>query len=398
MSSMGDMGEGRPLRYVNSRYNVALSTDGPSYLKEVRDLVSFLLALEEPFMILLEETIAYISPALMELLVEMGFSSSPEGKGFGEYFGGSPLKVKGNVSPELEGFKLASSFIKLPISNEDKELEWLMLPLRDDMGEQPAMLLILKNDAELGIDFFRQNIVNNLSHELRTPLTILKGMLDYLLNPVAASISRDELVEHLKLMMQKTLDLEGLIHELLEIVRLERGTLKFNKYWFPIYPLMDRIASRYMGRAKKFKVKVEKRLDIPKDLEIYADAARMNYLLNELLENAVKFSLEGGSVEFNAYIDDNSELVIEVKDNGIGIPDAHIDKVFNPFFKGDNRPNRRVYGVGLGLFIVRRIVEGHDGVIELMSSEGKGTTVKVKLPQIRLAGSEGEVKLLQSSH
>ncbi len=347
--------------------------------RDLSSLVEFLIAMDKPFLILRDESIIFASKALRELLIEMGYNSEPHGANFREYFR-TELKHYPRSSSSLEPFKFMRTSVKLPVSEEEKEFVWLSLSLPSING----ILLILKNDTELGVDCFRQNIVNNLSHELRTPLTILKGMLDYLLNPMASKMSREELVNHLKVMMQKTQELEGLIHELLEIVKLERGDLKFKKYWFPIYPLLDRLVTRYTGRAKKFKVEVFKELDIPESLEIYADAARVNYLVNELLDNALKFSLEGGKIKFKAYLTDSgTELILEVIDTGIGIPEAHKDKVFNPFFRGDNRPNRRVYGVGLGLFIVRKIVEGHNGTIELYSKEGKGTRVKVTLPNVR---------------
>ncbi len=350
------------------------------------DLIDFLRELQEPFLIVdLQGKVLYSSRYMRELLVEMGFQEPPDNKQIQEYFDAEEpiLKLLNAKLREGKARSRITTKVKVPASEEPKELSWIvMYPKRGS-----TYLLILSNDALLTIDSFRQNIINNLSHELRTPLTILKGILEYLLNPVTSNISREELEEHLKVMLEKTVDLEGLIHELLEVARLERGRFQIKKYWFPIKPLLERLVMRYSGRARKFKMRLSYEINLLKEAELLGDPARINYLVSELLDNAIKFSNEGAEITFKAY-SQGDDLVIEVTDEGIGIPEMYIDRIFHPFFKGDNRPNRKTYGVGLGLFIVKQIVDGHDGEIQVLSDLGKGTTFKVRLPNLRVKSTK----------
>ncbi len=224
-------------------------------------------------------------------------------------------------------------------------------------------------------DRLRSQFISSVSHELRTPLTLIKGYSTSLLRQ---NVSWDEETqqEFLQIIDEKTDELRDLIDKLLQSAKLEAGALKLEKEPVLIPQLTQKIVEDIASRAKKHKLTIEFAPSFP---VIEADIRCMEQVLRNLVENAIKYSPEGGEIIIAGDIKED-EILISVSDNGIGIPPEHRDRVFERFYRVDSPLTRGASGSGLGLSITKGHIEAHDGKIWLESTLGKGSKFCFSLP------------------
>ena len=239
--------------------------------------------------------------------------------------------------------------------------------------------LVLEDVTELRrLQRIRAEFVDNLSHELRTPITTVRLLAETLtreMDEVGASDRARDMVGKIDV---ETGHLAQMVSELLDLTKIEQGSA-------PLYlddVDMTLVVRASLERLTLFAERQEVSLvaDLPDEpLWIRGDDDRLSQVLVNLLHNAVKFSPEGGQITARARAVDG-ECVVSVEDQGVGIPRADLDRVFERFYKVDKARVRGKGGTGLGLAIARHIVEGHGGRIWVESVEGQGATFRFAIP------------------
>ena len=227
------------------------------------------------------------------------------------------------------------------------------------------------------LDRAKDAFVSTVSHELRTPLTSIVGYLE-LLNEGGLGPVPDDVSQGLSIIGRNVGRLRELVEDLLtlstydaEQVRLELEPLDLAEV------LSDSVADLQEAAADRgLELVVTSEDDLP---PVLADPTHLERVLQNLISNAVKFSHEGGQVTVLLGRED-SQVVLRISDTGIGIPDDEQDQVFSRFYRSSRAVEEEIQGTGLGLALVRTVVEWHGGSVDVDSVEGEGTTVTVRLP------------------
>lgn len=223
----------------------------------------------------------------------------------------------------------------------------------------------------------KSNFLANISHELRTPLTHLKGYLDILADESLGPLTRQQ-AEALAVLKRSESRLERLIDDLIRFAQAARGELSVNPSPFDLSKLIDQVLAQSMAKAREKQVSVM--ASLPQELPfVHADQEKINWVLMQLLDNAIKFTPEKGRVRIDAQVDGNI-VSVGVNDTGIGIPPERVNEIFEPFHQLDGSVTRRYAGTGLGLAMVRRILEAHGLAIKVESVNGKGSRFEFPLP------------------
>jgi signal transduction histidine kinase len=232
----------------------------------------------------------------------------------------------------------------------------------------------------------KANFVANISHELRTPLTHVKGYVELMVSESLGPITTEQ--KHaLQISQQSTARLEGLINDLIMFSLASRGELSLKLESVDIGRLANLGIKSVEQKAKDRGVTVHAVLD--KDLPlVQADSQKIAWALSQLLDNAVKFTASGGRVVLGVQRETANLVIVSITDTGIGIPPQRIEEIFEPFHQLDSSSTRKYGGTGIGLSLVRQIVEAHGSMLEVVSVDGKGSTFKFPLLTIAEEGKE----------
>jgi signal transduction histidine kinase len=221
-------------------------------------------------------------------------------------------------------------------------------------------------------DRMKSEFVAIIAHDFRSPLMAIRGFAELVLED--ADLPLDSRQEFMQTIMDQTDDLARLANDTLLISRLETGQLEYNWLDVELAPLI--LEAVPLGLARHSVV-----TDVPAaSPAIVADADRLKQVVTNLLNNAVKYSPEGGAITVRVRVRDPQHVVIEVADQGLGIPADQVGRLFQKFERVRTDEHMRVSGTGLGLYICRRIVEGHGGRIWVESEPGRGSTFSILLP------------------
>jgi signal transduction histidine kinase len=262
--------------------------------------------------------------------------------------------------------------------------------------EEKAEHLQQAYDRLKELDRLKSNFLATVSHELRTPLTSIIGYSEMLDEGLAGELTPEQ-KEFVKTIHGKGEQLLSLIMGLLDLSKLESGTMRLSLRTVHIEGVLGEVVSTLAPAARKKSVRLE--LDLGSHLaELRGDPERLRQVFINLVENALKFTPAGGKVTLRAnMVGDGSDaadeqglallapvrtrLEVRVEDTGIGIPPRERTRVFDPFYQVDSSSTREYGGTGLGLSIVKRLVEAHSGTIHIEDTRPKGTTFVVSLPQ-----------------
>lgn len=217
-----------------------------------------------------------------------------------------------------------------------------------------------------------QDFSSDISHELKTPLAIIRGEIDLALRRERSS---EERAQTLRTVEGEVNELILLVDDLMLLVRSDANQLRFEKRTLSLKNLLEQVLQRFRDRAKIKKINLSFLCE--RDFEIQGDEVYTKRLFNNLVDNAIKFTPEGGWVKVRL-LALSEQVKVEIEDNGIGIDAAMQPKVFSRFFRTDQA--RSYEGSGLGLNISQAIARAHEGRIELSSSPGKGTLLSVTFP------------------
>lgn len=216
----------------------------------------------------------------------------------------------------------------------------------------------------------KSNFISNISHELRTPLTHIKGYLDILSDQSLGSLTPLQ-KDALEVLKRAETRLEKLIEDLIQFSLASRGELCVQWQNFELSKILNEIISQSMHKAQVKKISIIR--EIQANLPcVKGDEEKIGWALNQLLDNAIKFTPDGGSVAVNA-LSDGKIVKIFVKDTGIGIPTERINEIFEPFHQLDSSVTRKYAGTGLGLTMVKRILDVHGSTIRIDSTPGEGS-------------------------
>ena len=218
-----------------------------------------------------------------------------------------------------------------------------------------------------------RDFVADISHELKTPLTSVQGFSQALLD---GTVEEMEGVRRAAQIIHEEADrMARLVGELLELSKLESGQIELARGPLNLTELLRRCVARFTARAEEAGIRL--RVDLPALPLIHGDPDRLERVFSNLLDNAIKFTPEGGKVDLTARKGDEA-IEVTVADTGVGIPREDLPHIFERFYRGDR--SRRAGGTGLGLAIAREIVIAHGGKIEVKSEVGRGTRFTVTLP------------------
>jgi two-component system phosphate regulon sensor histidine kinase PhoR len=262
-------------------------------------------------------------------------------------------------------------------AHPSRHLQVSAVPMRTDHGEVSGAVVLFHDITGLKrADQIRSDFVANVSHELRTPLAILRGYIETLLdNP---ETSPDERTRILEVMERHSKRLGLLVEDLLALARLESPHPDLQWSEINLSKLFEEVIRDWEKRFAEKKLKVI--VDIPpNDSMVCADEARLQEILYNLFDNAVKYSRQNSEIRLRAERLGN-EMALTVSDSGAGIGKDDLPRVFERFYRADKARSRELGGTGLGLSIVKHIAQLHGGRVEAESELGKGTTIRVILP------------------
>jgi signal transduction histidine kinase len=223
----------------------------------------------------------------------------------------------------------------------------------------------------------KANFVANISHELRTPLTHVKGYIDLLVTESLGNISEEQR-QALQVSQRATAKLESIIDDLIMFSLASRGEMSMKLDKVDISRIIAMAAKSALPKAEERGVQVQVfALDgIP---QVQADSEKIGWVINQFLDNGIKFTPSGGRVVISIKKEGNNLVLVTISDTGVGIPSNRLKEIFEPFHQLDGSSTRRYGGTGLGLSLVRQIIEAHGSLLDVQSVEGKGTTFKFPL-------------------
>ena len=221
------------------------------------------------------------------------------------------------------------------------------------------------------LERYRKEFVGNVSHELKTPIFNIQG---YILTLIEGGIDDPRInLLYLKRTVKSIDRMVSIVEDLESITKLESGELTLNKENFNFIRLIEDVYEIEHMLALERKIKLKFATKIDKPVMVYADKKRMMEVMSNLVVNAIKYGKKGGSVNISLF-DLNEQIMVEVKDDGIGIEKEHLPRIFERFYRADKHRSREQGGTGLGLAIVKHIIEAHDQSIKVNSQVDIGTT------------------------
>lgn len=224
----------------------------------------------------------------------------------------------------------------------------------------------------------KSQFISAVSHELRTPLTSIKGYASILIAGKIGAIP-DAVKERLKKINKHSDNLVSLINNLLDISRIESGRAELKFKQQPLAPIIETIEDLLTPQLKEKKIIFQKR--IPSETpNLFIDSSQIERVFINLIGNAIKFTPPDGVITVSANTEDNEKIIVSISDTGIGLKDEDVEKLFDEFYRVENEINQNVKGSGLGLSLVKKIVEAHNGTIAVKSKIGEGTTFYFTLP------------------
>lgn len=244
--------------------------------------------------------------------------------------------------------------------------------VREDVEEwaeqKKAEIDVLRNNES-----FRKEFLQNLSHEFKTPIFSIQGYVDTLLNGALENPAVNR--KFLENTYKNVERMVNLVSDLDEITKLESGEQPLYKENFIIQDLIKYVFETLSIKIVERNIKVSIKKGCEQPIYVFADKEKIGRVLTNLVENAVKYGKQGGSIIASVYNTDDQHVLVEISDDGIGIAEEHLSRIFERFYRTDTGRSRNVGGTGLGLSICKHIIEAHGQTIHVRSKPDVGTTI-----------------------
>ncbi|MDE3077271.1 MAG: response regulator, partial [Chloroflexota bacterium] len=281
-----------------------------------------------------------------------------------------------NDAGEIE-YGIAAFYDVTQRKRAEAEIRTLNAQLEGRVAERTARLEAANRELEKA-SRMKSEFLANMSHELRTPLNAIIGFSEVLLDPELSAMPEDQRTQFLANIHRSGRHLLGLINDILDLSKVEAGRMELHPEVARLHDLIWGCMAIVQPLAGKKRIQLQATCQ-PEDAQVQVDVARVKQVLYNLLSNAVKFTPDGGRVDVTAEVGE-SEARVAVRDTGIGIKPEDQALVFEEFRQVDQGPARQQEGTGLGLALVRRLVELHGGQVWVDSAPGKGSTFTFILP------------------
>ena len=254
-------------------------------------------------------------------------------------------------------------------------------------GDEPKILMMFHNVTRLKqLERMRMDFVANVTHEIRTPLTAIIGYIETLQQ--GAVHDREKAEKFLQTIYNNAQRLNRLVDDLLTLSNIEMGETKMQFREVAVAEVIGEVLKTVAPQAAAKKIAMEENL--PEDVPLVrADRDRVFQILLNILDNAVKFTPEGGAIKITAAQKDGDSVVVRIADTGIGIPKNEIPRLGERFYRVEKTRSRDSGGTGLGLSIVKHLMAAHGGRMEIESNPGYGTTVSLFFPVSATKSSNG---------
>ena len=246
----------------------------------------------------------------------------------------------------------------------------------DEMGYLSASLNYMAVQLK-DMDDYQKKIVANVSHDFRSPLTSIKGYVEAMTD---GTIPPELHQKYLKIILFETERLTDLTTDLLTLNEFDTKELLLDKIEFDIQEMIENTAASFEGVCTPKHITIELLL-LPGTVIVFADRRKIQQVLYNLIDNAIKFSENDSSITVEV-VEKNEKVFISVKDHGIGIPRKELNKIWERFYKSDLSRGKDKKGTGLGLSIVKEVIQAHDEHINVISTEGVGTEFIFSLPRV----------------
>jgi two-component system phosphate regulon sensor histidine kinase PhoR len=307
----------------------------------------------------------------------------------GKIFDTSETMGAGRPYPEVIRHPQALAFIDGWMKGEEPESRDVSIATRQGsrtvrcsgttvryLGESNADVLLTLRDVteERRLSQIKSDFVSNASHELRTPLTNIRGYLEAIQDAIREGTRPDP--SFVAVAHANALRIERLIDDLLELSRAESTRVPLEREEVPLRNFLSRVAEFHRLDAERAGKTLEV---IASDGTLRADVRKLTLAVSNLVDNAIKYGKEGGRVTLSGKIEP-AGCILEVKDDGPGIPPGDLPRIFERFYRVDKGRSREMGGTGLGLSIAKHIVESHEGTLQAESRLGVGTRFVLRFP------------------
>ena len=275
--------------------------------------------------------------------------------------------------------KLIYKFINQKKASKKEEMYYkFILPKKSvDEVRLDVEKWALENQAELELlksnEAYRKEFLQNLAHEFKTPIFAIQGYVETLLNGALENPSVNK-----KFLINASHNIDrmvSLVSDLDAISQLESGMQPVNKQNFIIQNLIKETVETLSIKSTKNDITFSIKKGCENAISVYADKDKIRQVLINLIDNAIKYGKRGGHIVASIYKTDGKSILIEISDDGIGIAEEHLNRVFERFYRIDRNRSRDIGGTGLGLAICKHIIEAHDGTIHARSKLNVGTTI-----------------------
>jgi two-component system phosphate regulon sensor histidine kinase PhoR len=266
--------------------------------------------------------------------------------------------------------------LRLPSQELDIQVEMYASPLNDEGGARSGVVMVLHNVTQLRrLEGIRRDFVANVSHELKTPLTAVRGFVETMVDD--PQMEPETRQRFLRRMSEQTQRLSAIVNDLLTVSRIESGGAALDRERLDLRIVAQECLRVLQPAADAKGIALQAQLP-EQSVQIDGDREALRQALSNLLDNAIKYTPEGGQVWLRVLSEDRA--VVEVEDTGIGISAQDQQRIFERFFRVDKARSRELGGTGLGLSIVKHLTLAHGGRVSLDSTLGKGSLFRIELP------------------
>ncbi len=272
--------------------------------------------------------------------------------------------------------------IATPYVRRTHEVEAVQIPLKNET----LVALVFYDLTEIKeSEKMKRDFITNASHQLKTPLTAIQGYAETLIDDPKMDLGiRQEFLSKIK---SKSIEVSDLVVKLLKLSKLESNAEKIQPALLDVVKTIQDLEKKFEGNLKKHQIQLIHEFQ-SEEISLLTDVALFQLVLDNLLENAIKYSKQGGKV-FIKVVEVDGNIQLSIRDEGIGIPKQDQSRIFERFFRSSNAENHAHDGIGIGMALVKSALERMEGSIQIISDQNEGTEIVLSFPKKVKVGNEG---------